>query len=307
MRRIDEPHLEHPFAGARMLRDVLRQEGHRRLWRKHVGTLMQRMGVEALYRRPNTSRKHPAHTVYPYLLRDCVIERPYIPMRRGFVYLVAVMDWASRRILAWRTSISLTTDFCPEAVEEALAKYGRPEIFNTDQGSQFTSTDFTDLLEGHGIAISMVGKGAGATMCSSSASGSRSSTRRSTCTPMTASAKLVPASGATSSSTIPAGHINRLAALRLGAFTLIRCRSSGCITRRAPLNAIGNCPAQRGHFCLPPAGFAVCSRNSGLAAVRAFSIPMKHFFPGSQCRSRRIIHSPFIVSTRRDGTFLNQD
>lgn len=168
MRRIDELHLEHPFAGARMLRDLLRQEGYHRLGRKHVGTLMRRIGIEALYRRPNTSRKHPAHPVYPYLLRDRVIETPnavwamditYIPMKRGFVYLAAVMDWASRRILAWRVSISLTTDFCLEAVEEALAKYGAPEIFNTDQGSQFTSTDFTDVLKARDIAISMDGKG----------------------------------------------------------------------------------------------------------------------------------------------------
>lgn len=167
MRRIDALHLEHPFAGARMLRDLLRQEGHR-IGRKHVGTLMARMGIEALYRRPNTSRKHPAHRVYPYLLRDRVIEHPdqvwamditYIPMRRGFVYLAAVMDWASRRILAWRVSISLTTDFCLEALEEALAKYAQPEIFNTDQGSQFTSAEFTDLLKERGIAISMDGKG----------------------------------------------------------------------------------------------------------------------------------------------------
>jgi putative transposase len=167
MRRIDELHLEHPFAGARMLRDLLRHEGH---WvgRKHVGSLMARMGIEALYRRPNTSRKHPAHRIYPYLLRDRAIERPnevwamditYIPMRRGFVYLAAVMDWASRRILAWRVSITLTTDFCLEAVDDALAKHGHPEIFNTDQGSQFTSTDFTDLLKANGIAISMDGKG----------------------------------------------------------------------------------------------------------------------------------------------------
>ena len=136
--------------------------------RKHVGTLMARMGIEALYRRPNTSRKHSAHPVYPYLLRDRVIERPnevwamditYIPMARGFVYLAAVMDWASRRVLAWRVSISLTTDFCIEAVEEALAKYGCPEIFNTDQGSQFTSAEFTALLKDNGIAISMDGKG----------------------------------------------------------------------------------------------------------------------------------------------------
>ena len=167
MRRIDELHLEHPFAGSRMLRDLLRLEGHR-IGRKHVATLMARMGIEALYRKPNTSRRHPEHSIYPYLLRDRTIERgnevwamdiTYIPMARGFVYLAAVMDWASRRVLAWRVSISLTTDFCLEAVEEALAKYGRPEIFNTDQGSQFTSAEFIDLLKDNGIAISMDGKG----------------------------------------------------------------------------------------------------------------------------------------------------
>ena len=167
MRRIDELHLEHPFAGARMLRDLLRLEGHT-IGRKHAGTLMARMGIEALYRKPNTSRRHPGNAIYPYLLRDRTIERAndvwamditYIPMARGFVYLAAVMDWASRRVLAWRVSISLTTDFCIEALEEALAKYGRPEIFNTDQGSQFTSAEFTDLLKDNGIAISMDGKG----------------------------------------------------------------------------------------------------------------------------------------------------
>ena len=154
MRRIDELHLEHPFAGARMLRDLLRLEGHR-VGRKHAGTLMARMGIEALYRKPNTSRRHPGRSIYPYLLRDRLVECANevwamditcIPMARGFVYLAAVMDWASRRVLAWRVSISLTTDFCLEALEEALAKYGRPEIFNTDQGSQFTSAEFTALL-----------------------------------------------------------------------------------------------------------------------------------------------------------------
>ena len=168
MRRIDELHLNHPFAGSRMLRDLLRHEGFS-VGRKHVASLMAKMGIEALYRRPNTSRRHAAHPIYPYLLRDRVIQRPnevwamditYIPMSRGFVYLAAVMDWASRKVLAWRLSISLTTDFCTEAVEEALAKYGKPEIFNTDQGSQFTSTEFTDLLKQNGIAISMDGKGA---------------------------------------------------------------------------------------------------------------------------------------------------
>ncbi len=130
---------------------------------------MKAMGIEALYRRPNTSRRHAAHPIYPYLLRNRTIERPnevwamditYIPMSRGFVYLAAVLDWATRRVLAWRLSISMNTDFCIEAVEEALEKYGTPEIFNTDQGSQFTSAEFTGLLQNNGIAISMDGKGA---------------------------------------------------------------------------------------------------------------------------------------------------
>ena len=168
MRRIDELHLNHPFAGSRMLRDLLNNEGYS-VGRRHVAKLMKTMGIEALYRRPNTSRRHAAHPIYPYLLRNRVVERPnevwamditYIPMSRGFVYLAAVLDWATRRVLAWRVSISMNTDFCIEAVEEALAKYGRPEIFNTDQGSQFTSAEFTALLAQNGVAISMDGKGA---------------------------------------------------------------------------------------------------------------------------------------------------
>ncbi len=167
MRRVDELHLEHPFAGSRMLRDLLRLEGQP-VGRKHVRTLMKKMGVEALYRKPNLSKRHDAHLIYPYLLRDLAINRPnqvwatditYIPMRRGFVYLVAVIDWYSRRVLAWRLSNTLTTDFCLEAVSEAMARFGKPEIFNTDQGSQFTSSDFTDLLKNNGIKISMDGKG----------------------------------------------------------------------------------------------------------------------------------------------------
>jgi putative transposase len=167
MRRIDELHLEHPFAGARMLRDLLHQEGMT-VGRKHVATLMKRMGIEALYRKPNTSRRHPQHAVYPYLLRNLAVTQAnqvwamditYIPMARGFVYLAAVMDWYSRRVLSWRVSISMDTDFCTEAVEEAMARYGTPGIFNTDQGSQFTSAAFTELLQEHGIRISMDGKG----------------------------------------------------------------------------------------------------------------------------------------------------
>jgi len=167
MRRIDELHLELPFAGARMLRDLLRAEGFA-VGRKHMITLMRRMGITALYRKPNTSKKAPGHTIYPYLLRTLAITRSnhvwamditYIPMARGFVYLAAVIDWHSRRVLAWRLSISMDTAFCTEAVEEAIARYGKPEIFNTDQGSQFTSCAFTGLLLEHGIRISMDGKG----------------------------------------------------------------------------------------------------------------------------------------------------
>lgn len=167
MRRIDELHMEHPFAGSRMLRDMLKAEGHA-VGRKHVATLMKRMGIEAIYKKPNTSRRHAAHPVYPYLLRNLEIARPnhvwaaditYIPMKRGFVYLFAVMDWASRRVLSWRLSNTLTTDFCIEAVQEAITRYGRPEIFNTDQGCQFTSLEFTQLLKNNNIAISMDGKG----------------------------------------------------------------------------------------------------------------------------------------------------
>ena len=167
MRRLNALHLQYPFAGARMLRDLLRQEGQA-VGRRHVATLMRRMGLEALYRKPHLSRRHPAHQLYPYLLRDLKILRPnhvwaaditYIPMSRGFVYLFAVLDWASRRVLAWRLSNTLTTDFCLDAVQDAVVRYGPPEIFNTDQGCQFTSQEFTGLLNNHGIQISMDGKG----------------------------------------------------------------------------------------------------------------------------------------------------
>jgi putative transposase len=167
MRRIDELHLEHPFAGSRMLRDMLKREGHQ-IGRKHVATLMKKMGIEAVYKKPNTSRRHPAHPVYPYLLCNLEITRPnhvfaaditYIPMTRGFVYLFAVMDWASRRVPSWRLSNTLTTDFCIDAVQEAIHRYGAPDIFNTDQGSQFTGLEFTQLLKDQCIAISMDGKG----------------------------------------------------------------------------------------------------------------------------------------------------
>jgi putative transposase len=168
MRRIDELHLELPFAGSRMLRDLLRQEGIE-IGRQHVATLMKKMAIEAIYRRPNTSKPAPGHKIYPYLLRKLPIVRPnqvwatdisYIPMARGFVYLVAIVDWFSRKVLAHRVSITMEADFCVEALEEALARYGKPEIFNTDQGSQFTSLAFTSVLRRENIAISMDGRGA---------------------------------------------------------------------------------------------------------------------------------------------------
>jgi len=168
MKLIDRLHLEMPFAGSRMLRDLLALAGIR-VGRKHVATLMKRMGIEALYRKPRTTRKHPHHPVYPYLLRGLKIDQPnqvwamditYIPMARGFVYLVAVLDWYSRKVLSWRVSITMDVHFCLEVVEEAIARYGAPEIMNTDQGSQFTSLAFTGLLKDHGIRISMDGKGA---------------------------------------------------------------------------------------------------------------------------------------------------
>lgn len=167
MREIDEWHLKYPFLGSRQLAKMLKRRGHV-VGRCHVGTLMERMGIAALYRKPNTSKHHPAHRIYPYLLRNLVIDRAnhvwatditYLPMKQGFVYLAAVMDWATRRVLSWRVSNTLTSDFCVEAVEEAIARHGKPEIFNTDQGAQFTSDAFTGMLQEHGIAISMDGRG----------------------------------------------------------------------------------------------------------------------------------------------------
>jgi putative transposase len=167
MRQIDELHLQYPFAGSRMLRDILRLAGVS-IGRKHVATLMRRIGIEALYQRPRTTTPHPGHKRFPYLLRNRQITAPnqawamditYIPMRRGFVYLAAVLDWESRRVLAWQLSNSMTVDFCLDAVETAIRDYGVPEILNTDQGSQFTGTDFVELVQQHGIQISMDGKG----------------------------------------------------------------------------------------------------------------------------------------------------
>ena len=167
MRRLDELHMDFPFAGSRMLRDLLAAEGVK-VGRLHVSTLMKKMAIEAIYRRPNTSKPAPGHKVYPYLLRKLAVTRPnqvwatditYIPMARGFVYLIAIVDWFSRRVLSWRLSITLETDFCIEALEEALTRFGAPEIFNTDQGSQFTSMAFTSVLHREKVSISMDGRG----------------------------------------------------------------------------------------------------------------------------------------------------
>jgi putative transposase len=167
MRLIDEIHLKHPFMGSRSIRDQLQGMGHD-AGRQHVSSLMRKMGISALYRKPRLSKPHPEHKVYPYLLRGLEITRAnqvwasdisYIPMARGFCYLVVIMDWASRKVLAWRLSNTLDASFCTEALEEAIMKYGRPNIFNTDQGGQFTSDAFIKILEDHDIDISMDGKG----------------------------------------------------------------------------------------------------------------------------------------------------
>ena len=167
MRLIDEQYLSTPWYGARQMARHLRRQGYAAR-RKRIGRLLRLMGLSAIYRKPKTSKPHPAHKIYPYLLRDLRIDRPnhvwcaditYIPMQRGFQYLVVIMDWATRTVLSWRLTNTLDSDFCVEALEEALAKYGTPEIFNTDQGCQFTSDDFTDVLKEAGVRISMDGKG----------------------------------------------------------------------------------------------------------------------------------------------------
>ena len=168
MAAMDRLHLDYPFAGARGLRDILRRQGFPGVGRRHITTLMKKMGIEAIYRKPNTSKRHPGHKIYPYLLRGLKIDRPnqvwalditYLPMRRGFLFLVAVMDWYSRKILSWRLSNTMHADFCIEALQEAITRYGKPEIVNTDQGSQFTCSEFIEVLKTHEIAISMDGKG----------------------------------------------------------------------------------------------------------------------------------------------------
>ena len=167
MRLMDEIHLELPFYGSRRLCDELQDRGHPTN-RKRVQRLMRVMGLVAVYPRRRTSAPGRGHTVYPYLLRELTVERPdqvwatdicYLPMAKGFMYLVAIMDWHSRRVLSWRVSNTMDTDFCVEALEEALQRYGSPDIFNTDQGAQFTAEAFTEVLKEHNVQISMDGKG----------------------------------------------------------------------------------------------------------------------------------------------------
>jgi putative transposase len=167
MRALDELHLKHPFLGARRLARMLQREGFD-VGRRHVGTLMRLMGIEAIYRKKRTTIPAKGHKIYPYLLGGVSIERPnqawaaditYLPMAQGFVYLVAILDLYSRKVLAFRVSNAMSADFCVEALEEALMRYGTPEIFNTDQGSQFTDEDFIEPLQAHGISVSMDGKG----------------------------------------------------------------------------------------------------------------------------------------------------
>lgn len=167
MRLIDEQYLKTPTWGSRSMRSHLRRLGYK-VNRKHMQRLMRLMGLEAIYPKPRTSRPHPKHKIHPYLLRGLTIDRPnqvwtaditYIPMNRGFMFLVAIMDWYSRKVLSWRVSNTMEADFCVEALAEAIERYGDPEIFNTDQGSQFTSQAFTGLLGKNSIAISMDGRG----------------------------------------------------------------------------------------------------------------------------------------------------
>ncbi len=168
MRIIDEQYLKTPVYGSRSMRNYLRRLGYKKINRKRVQRLMRLMGLEAIYPKPKTSKPHPEHKIYPYLLRGLKIDHPnqvwaaditYIPLKRGFMYLVVVIDWYSRKVLSWRVSNTLEADFCVEALQDAIRYHGCPEIFNTDQGSQFTSEDFTDELKDHGIKISMDGRG----------------------------------------------------------------------------------------------------------------------------------------------------
>jgi putative transposase len=239
MALIDRQYLARPYYGSRRMAAWLATQGHR-VNRKRVQRVMRLLGLAAIYQRPNTSKPAAAHKIYPYLLRGLAIERinqvwcsdvTYIPMAKGFLYLVVIMDWVSRAVLAWRVSNTLGADFCVEALEEALSRYGQPEIFNTDQGSQFTSDDFTGTLKRHGVLISMDGKslpsrkrGAAAwTTSLSSDCGAASNTRRSISTPMRLSPKPRPALAPGWSFTTRSASTRASATARRGKFTRKAC------------------------------------------------------------------------------------
>jgi putative transposase len=222
MRRIDELFTAWPFLGSRRMAAMLRADGHP-INRKRMQRLMRKMGIAALGPKPRTTQRAPGHKIFPYLLRGLTIDRPnqvwaaditYIPIGRGFLYLVAVIDWASRAVLAWRLSNTMEASFCVAALEEALARFGRPEIFNTDQGSQFTSAAFTGTLAAAGIRISMDGRGGGWTTCSSSGYGARSNTRTSTSRATPTAARPGPGSRRGSPSTISSARIRRWQTVR---------------------------------------------------------------------------------------------
>ena len=234
MRRLDRLHLEYPFAGSRMLRGLLAADGCK-IGRRHVKTLMRRMGIEALYRRPRTTKPEPGHKVYPYLLRGMEVTRPnqvwamditYIPMARGFVYLAVVLDWFSRRVLSWRLSITMEAAFCVETLEDALARHGKPDIFNTDQGSQFTGRPSPACSPTTASRSAWTARAPGATTCSSSGCGAASNTRRCICEPTTASAKPALRSAATWTSTMQGVRIRALTAAHPIKPTSLRCPSA---------------------------------------------------------------------------------
>jgi putative transposase len=242
MRRIDELHLDYPFAGSRMLRDLLRGEGIS-IGRERVASMMLRMGIEALYRRPHTSKPADGRKIFPYLLRGLAVDRAnqvwamditYIPMARGFVYLAAVVDWFSRRVLSWQVSITLEVAFCLDALEAALVRYGKPAIFNTDQSlpprrrGEANSPVLTSpaCCRRTRSPSAWMAEAPGVTTCSSSASGVRSNTRRSTCVPTTASPRRVPRSVGISTSTTASVRIRALTHGRQTKRTSMPCRWS---------------------------------------------------------------------------------
>ena len=234
MQRLDRLHLEFPFAGSRMLRGLLAAEGSK-IGRRHVKTLMRRMGIEALYRRPRTTKPEPGHKIYPYLLRGMEITRPnqvwamditYIPMARGFVYLAVVLDWATRRVLSWRLSITMEAAFCVETLEDALARHGKPEIFNTDQARSSPARPSPARSPATASRSAWMAKEHGGTTCSSSGCGAASNTRRYICGPTKALAKRGTRSAVTSTSIIAAVHIRALRATHRIKPTSTRRRSA---------------------------------------------------------------------------------